>query len=104
MVALPSDVSVPLSVCVVALLNGGGVLRGPLSLCCLGPLCGVSCLRVVLFSLHHPPFGVFAVTALLVWGGVFVIGMCHCVVAVMVCVVVHVMAACVMSCHVVLYC
>lgn len=60
-VTLPSDVDVPRLVCSVAVLNGGAwcVLRCPV-------LGWVWRLVLSCSPLHTPPFGVFAVTSLLV--------------------------------------
>ena len=68
-----------LSVTVLCVENGGGV--------CHEWRWGTSLRDCVLFSPFSSPFlFVFAVTALLVWWCVFVTGLCHCGIAVMVCV------------------
>ena len=75
-------VGVPRLVCVVVLLNGGS---GGL---CVVPAFGLGpapCIVLLPLVLSSPPsLLVFAVTALLVWGCVFVTGLCHCGIAVMV--------------------
>ena len=91
----PSDISVPLVVCWGAVLKGGvwcvaccpRVWIGATPSCCsrFPVRCGGVLVRMIVsFSFLPPLHLVFSVTVLLVWGGVFVAGLCRCGMAVVV--------------------